>query len=118
MSRLLLLSNSTNPGGRYLGHTRAAIKRFLGREGRNALLVPYAGVRIDWDEYHRRVAEALAPIGVRVRSIHHARDPRRARHLVRRDPVVGRVRRRGVDRRRMASDGRARPQMHTSYGAT
>ena len=78
MSRLLLLSNSMNPGGHYLRHTRAAIKRFLGRDGRNALLVPYAGVRIDWDEYHRRVAEALAPIGVRVRSIHHARDPRRA----------------------------------------
>jgi dipeptidase E len=78
MSRLLLLSNSMNPGGRYLRHARAAIKRFLGRDGRNALLVPYAGVRIDWDEYHPPVAEALAPVGVRVRSIHHARDPRRA----------------------------------------
>jgi dipeptidase E len=78
MSRLLLLSNSMNPGGRYLGHARAAIKRFLGAAGREALLVPYAGVRIGWDEYHRRVADALAPIGVRVRAIHHADDPRRA----------------------------------------
>jgi dipeptidase E len=78
MSRLLLLSNSMNPGGRYLSHTRAAIKRFLGPAGHDALLVPYAGVRIEWDAYHRRVADALAPIGVRVRAIHHADDPRRA----------------------------------------
>jgi dipeptidase E len=78
MSRLLLLSNSVNPGGRYLGHVRGAIKRFLGTAGRDALLVPYAGVRIPWDAYHRRVADALAPAGIRVRSIHHADDPRRA----------------------------------------
>ena len=78
MTRLLLLSNSMNPRGRYLQHTRAAIRRMLGRAGRDALLVPYAGVRIDWDTYHRRVADALAPLDVTVRAIHHARDPRRA----------------------------------------
>jgi len=78
MSRLLLLSNSVNPHGRYLRHTREAIARVLSPAGREALLVPYAGVRIAWDDYHRRVADALAPMGIRVRSIHHARDPRRA----------------------------------------
>jgi len=78
MTRLLLLSNSLNPRGGYLRHTREAIARMLGPSGRDALLVPYAGVRIAWDEYLRRVADALAPAGIRVRSIHHARDPRRA----------------------------------------
>ena len=76
--RLLLLSNSLNPGRRYLQHAREAIARHLDGASRDALLVPWAGVTVSWDDYHRRVADALAPIGVRVRSIHHARDPRRA----------------------------------------
>jgi dipeptidase E len=78
MMHLLLLSNSMNPRGRYLAHTREAIRRIIGPAGRDALLVPYAGVRIEWDTYHRRVADAFAPLGIMVRSIHHARDPRRA----------------------------------------
>lgn len=75
MPRLLLLSNSLNPGGEYLAHARDAIAALAGPR---ALFVPYAGVRIDHDAYADRVAEALAPAGVEVRSIHRAADPRRA----------------------------------------
>ncbi len=72
--RLLLLSNSRNPGGAYLAHARKAIARFLGPAAEDALFIPYAGVRIGWDEYLGRVAAALRPAGVVVRGIHRAGD--------------------------------------------
>ncbi|MCU0619886.1 MAG: dipeptidase PepE [Gemmatimonadales bacterium] len=76
--RLLLLSNSLNPGGRYLAHARAAMRATIGTGARHALFVPYAGVRIPWDVYHRRVAEAVAPAGITLHAIHRSRDPVRA----------------------------------------
>jgi len=75
---LLLLSNSMNPGGRYLAHARRAIREVVGAGARDALFLPYAGVRVPWDLYHRRVAEALAPAGITVHAIHRSRDPVRA----------------------------------------
>lgn len=72
--RLLLLSNSRDPDGRYLVHARDALARHLGR-AREALFVPYAGVTVTWDAYTARVAEVLAPLGVAVRGLHAAPDP-------------------------------------------
>lgn len=75
---LLLLSNSMNPGARYLAHARRVIRDVVGDGARDALFIPYAGVRVPWDLYHRRVAEALAPAGITVHAIHRSRDPLRA----------------------------------------
>ena len=72
--RLLLLSNSRDPDGRYLVRARDALARHLGG-AREALFVPYAGVTVSWDAYTRRVAEAFAPLGVAVRGLHAAADP-------------------------------------------
>ncbi len=72
--RLLLLSNSRDAGGRYLVHCRDALAAHLAGV-REVAFVPYAGVAVAWDAYAARVAEALAPLGIRVRPVHAAADP-------------------------------------------
>lgn len=69
MPRLLLLSNSTNPGTAYLSWAAPHLAEFLAGV-RDLLFVPYAGVRIGWDSYTARVQAAVAPLDVRVRGIH------------------------------------------------
>ena len=73
--RLLLLSNSRNPGAAYLVHARDAMLGLLGPDPGSVLFVPYAGVTVGPAEYSARLAEALGPWGVRVRSIAAAPDP-------------------------------------------
>lgn len=72
--RLLLLSNSRDPEGRYLHHCRDALAAHLAGV-REVAFVPYAGVGIAWDDYTARVREALAPLGVAVAGVHAAADP-------------------------------------------
>ncbi len=72
--RLLLLSNSRDPAGRYLVHARDALAAHLAG-AREVAFVPYAGVTVGWDAYASRVAEALAPLGVAVRGVHASGDP-------------------------------------------
>ena len=72
--RLLLLSNSRDAEGRYLAHCRDALAEHLAGV-REVAFVPYAGVTVTWDAYAARVAEALGPLGVRVRSVHAGDDP-------------------------------------------
>lgn len=68
--RLLLLSNSTNPGSGYLAHAAEWVADFLGPGVRRLAFVPYAGVTIGHDEYAARVQSALGPLGVEVASVH------------------------------------------------
>ena len=70
---LLLLSNSTSDRG-YLLDALFEIGPFS-RGIRDAAFVPYASVTRSFDAYEARVAEALAPTGLRIRSVHHASDP-------------------------------------------
>ncbi|WP_320778717.1 dipeptidase PepE [Streptomyces sp. CRN 30] len=72
---LLLLSNSTAPGRRYLDHALDEIRDVLGA-ARELLFVPYAGA--DHDRYTAQVAAALKPLGVGVTGVHTAADPARA----------------------------------------
>jgi dipeptidase E len=76
--RLLLLSNSTNYGGTFLGHAGAALRDFLGAESGEALFVPYAAVRFPFGEFAQKVAERFEEFGWRIRPIHRAGDPRAA----------------------------------------
>ncbi|MCG8310063.1 MAG: dipeptidase PepE [Cytophagales bacterium] len=69
-SRLLLLSNSTNPGEPYLGWPEPHIKDFLGSTIKKVLFIPFAGVSITYDEYYDAVAARLASFGYDVASIH------------------------------------------------
>ncbi len=75
--KLLLISNSTNAGQEYLRYPLAEIARTLEGVGEVAF-VPYAAVTFSYAAYERKVAERLAEIGIRVRSVHRSKDPRRA----------------------------------------
>lgn len=73
--RLLLISNSTNPGEPYLDYPKNYIREFLGNEPVKALFIPYAAVTFSFDEYEARVSERFREIGHDVVSIHRFSDP-------------------------------------------
>ena len=68
--RLILLSNSTNPGEPYLNWPKSHIKDFLGGAVKKILFIPYAGVTISFDEYYNAVSEPLKVLGYQTESIH------------------------------------------------
>lgn len=77
--RLLLLSNSRNVGGGYLEHAAPHIRAFLGDSVKKVLFVPYAAVRISFDDYaDGMVAPRLREMGYDVDRIDRARSPRAA----------------------------------------
>lgn len=71
--RLLLASNSTAPGGPYLGHALPHLGPFFGDAVRRVAFVPFAGVTTDYDAYTARVREAFAELGVEVEGVHEDR---------------------------------------------
>lgn len=76
--RLLLLSNSTNYGEEYLRWPLSVIRDFLGARIRRVLFIPFAGVRMTYDDYAERVRGRFLEIGYELDSIHEARDAREA----------------------------------------
>ena len=73
--RLLLISNSTNPGEPYLDYPKKNIKDFLGNIPVTALFIPYAAVTFSYDKYEEKVAERFHQIGHKIVSIHHFNNP-------------------------------------------
>ena len=73
--KLLLISNSTNPGEPYLDYPKNNIKDFLGDKPLNCLFIPYAAVTFSFDEYEEKVNNRLAEVGHKVTSIHHYDNP-------------------------------------------
>lgn len=67
----LLLSTSTLYGQRYLEYALEPISEWMDAE-REIVFVPYA--LADHNAYTSRVAEALSPLGVRVRGLHEYED--------------------------------------------
>ncbi|NDW09547.1 dipeptidase PepE [Dysgonomonas sp. 520] len=76
--KLLLLSNSTNPGESYLGYSKHEIKRFLGNKQLKVVFVPYAAIRFSYDEYENKVNDSLREVGISVTSIHRFGNPQEA----------------------------------------
>jgi dipeptidase E len=72
--RLLLISNSTNPGEQYLGYPKNSIKEFLGDQTGKAIFIPYAAVTFSFDEYEAKVSERFSEIGIEIVSVHHFED--------------------------------------------
>ncbi len=72
--RLLLLSNSKNPGEQYLQHAEDWIKSFLGASVRRVLFVPYAAVRVSYDEFTATVTKRFAELGYGLESVHERSD--------------------------------------------
>jgi len=73
--RLLLISNSTNPGEPYLDYPKNNIREFLGRKPVKGLFIPYAAVTFTYETYEEKVNERFREIGHEVVSIHHFADP-------------------------------------------
>lgn len=73
--KLLLLSNSTNPGEAYLNYPKHNINAFLGKQAMEVLFIPYAAVTFSYDEYEKKVGDRFHEIGYSVKSIHHSSDP-------------------------------------------
>ena len=73
--RLLLISNSTNPGEGYLEYPKQHIKEFLGEKTVNAIFIPYAAVTFSFKEYEEKVNARFAEIGHQVTSIHRFINP-------------------------------------------
>ena len=73
--RLLLISNSTNPGEDYLDYPKNNIKDFLGEKSMNAIFIPYAAVTFSYEEYEKKVNDRFAEIGHHVTSIHRFINP-------------------------------------------
>lgn len=73
--RLLLISNSTNPGESYLDYPKNHIREFLGDKPMNALFIPYAAVTFSYDEYEEKVNNRFTEIGHHVTSIHRYINP-------------------------------------------
>eukprot|EP01056_Protomagalhaensia_sp_Gyna25_P000039 Protomagalhaensia_sp_Gyna_25__38@NODE_1019_length_2285_cov_409_428762_g812_i0_p2_GENE_NODE_1019_length_2285_cov_409_428762_g812_i0NODE_1019_length_2285_cov_409_428762_g812_i0_p2_ORF_typecomplete_len235_score42_71Peptidase_S51/PF03575_17/9e43GATase/PF00117_28/0_0037SNO/PF01174_19/0_014GATase_3/PF07685_14/0_029GxGYxYP_N/PF16216_5/0_093_NODE_1019_length_2285_cov_409_428762_g812_i0139843 len=72
--KLLLISNSTMAGEEYLRHTIGEIGKFL--EGvSDAVFIPYAAVTFSYDAYEAKVQARFNEIGVKVKSVHHEKDP-------------------------------------------
>lgn len=84
--RLLLISNSTNPGEPYLGWPRNDIKNFLDGTGvKRVLFIPYAGVGLNaesiqksYDAYEEKVHNVYREIGYEIYSVHREQDPVKA----------------------------------------
>jgi dipeptidase E len=76
--RLLLISNSTNPGEPYLDYPKNNIREFLGNKPVKALFIPYAAVTFSYDAYEEKVSERFREIGHDITSIHHFDDPVKA----------------------------------------
>jgi len=68
--RLLLLSNSTNPGEPYLGWPSSHIKDFFGESVKKILFIPFAGVTLSYDDYTSAVSNQLERSGYEIISIH------------------------------------------------
>jgi len=73
--RLLLISNSTNFGGKYLDSSGEFIKAFLGKIPGKVLFIPYAAVTFSYDEYEKKVSDRFMELGLEILSIHHFADP-------------------------------------------
>jgi dipeptidase E len=74
--RLLLISNSTNPGEAYLDYPKQHIQTFLAKDNvAEALFVPYAAVTFSYDAYVEKVQQRFDEFGITVKGIHRAADP-------------------------------------------
>jgi dipeptidase E len=73
--KLLLLSNSTNPGEEYLAWPKAYIKSFLGDIPTTAIFIPYAAVSFGYDEYEAKVDKVFSELECKITGVHHAWNP-------------------------------------------
>lgn len=74
--KLLLISNSTNAGEEYLRYPMPQIEKFL-TGVKEVVFVPYAAVTFSYAAYEKKVQARFSELGIRVRSVHRAKDPKK-----------------------------------------
>jgi dipeptidase E len=74
--KLLLFSNSTNPGEEFLQHAKADIGNFLSGVNK-VLFLPYAAVNITFNDYEKLVQKSFSSLGIEVESLHHFREAKK-----------------------------------------
>ncbi len=74
-TRLLLLSSSRTPGGKFLEHAGEHIRGFLGPQLKKVLFIPYAAVSRSYGEMTGIAGEAFSAFGYTLTGIHEAADP-------------------------------------------
>jgi dipeptidase E len=72
--KALLFSNSTNAGEDYLSYTLPYIDEFLRTKPQNAIFIPFAAVTLTCDEYFNTVNSRLSLLGVKLSSLHQAKN--------------------------------------------
>lgn len=76
MKKLLLISNSTNPGEAYLGWPQDYIREFVSKnEIKTLAFIPFAGVTISWDDYFTRVQDVFEGFEVKLLAVHNVEEP-------------------------------------------
>ena len=75
--RLLLISNSQQPGYRYLEHAEKQLCGFLGQRTREVLFIPYAAILVSHTEYAMKVRKSFEGWGYALKSLHDVVDPAR-----------------------------------------
>lgn len=73
--RLLLLSSSKTANEGYLTHAETAIKQFFGQTAGRMIFIPFAGIRISYDDYSTIVRQRFQEIGYAIDSAHDQADP-------------------------------------------
>lgn len=76
MVKLLLISNSTNAGEKFLEHPKEELQRFFKGINR-AVFIPWAAVTFSYDEYEAKVQGRFAELGVEMESVHHYKNPQK-----------------------------------------
>jgi dipeptidase E len=77
--RLLLLSNSRNPGGGWLDHAAEEIRDFLGAARGPLVFFPFAAVSMSFDAYTARARRRFARMGYELQGAHRLRAASAAR---------------------------------------
>lgn len=69
--KLLLISNSTNAGEKYLEYPKKQIAEFLEKSRiKEIMFVPYAAVTFSYNDYQAKVQAVFSEFGVKVDSVH------------------------------------------------
>jgi len=72
--RLLLLSNSRNPGQEFLAHAEDTVRDFFGSIG-SAVFAPFAGVTLPFGPYTDLVRKHFGKLGIDITSLHETNNP-------------------------------------------
>ena len=70
MRRLLLLSNSRNPGGGWLDHAEPLIRETIGSGRKRILFLPFAAVSMSFDAYAAMAGKRMAKMGYALTGAH------------------------------------------------